>query len=401
MKNRTFIFLSLFALGACSVAQAQGYYDEIYGAPEHKTVVAKKTTTTQVVTPAPATVVTISKGKATTLVDNSEWDVDAYNRRDAGSQSSYEEIDDTTRVANDGNVFSNTQRIERFYNPDIVVKSKDDELLELYFNTTPNVTLVVGSVNVYPTWGVSSWYAWNDPWYDPWYRPWGWGGWGCCNPCCDPWYRPWGWHHWDPWYRPWGWHHSDWGWHRPWGGGYRPWDRPGHHLMALGHSSRLPSSRLGSSFASNRGNQSRIAGLSRSGSSAGVSSRTMNNGRTRPSTNGSDMNSVRRSASSIGNMNTARSSRDISARSGSYERSASSRSGYSRSYDNSSRSATSRSYDSGRSSSGYSRSSSSSSYGSRSSSSGSYSRSSGGFGGGGGGYSRGGGGGGGGRGGRH
>lgn len=412
MKNRVFAFLGVFAISTCAVSQAQDY-DDIYGASQSKpkVVVVKtkknnastgKSTVEPVATVGKTTTAsTFDRTSSSTISDNENWDVDAYNRRGAAYET---EVADT--VAEESSTFSNTERIERFYNPDIVVKSEDDELLELYFNNNSqaNVNIIVGSPTYYPVFTTgfyTTWYTWD--FYDPFLRPWSWG-------MHSPWYYggwSWGWHR--PWYRPWhdwGWHRPwhDWGWRHHWGPYYghnhwrhtAGWDRPGHHSYhsGLGTVARRPQTRFGTStFGNNSNRVGSNNGVRRAGSFNGnTGTRTgvgMNNGRTRPSTGtgtGTGMNTGRRpgAVGNIGNGSTAtRSARDIVTRNAATaQRGEASRSMNEGSRRNSYDSGSSRSYDSGSSSRGYSSSSRSYDSGSSSRSFGS-SRSSGGFSGGG------------------
>ncbi len=123
-------------------------------------------------------------------------DVDEYNRRDvslvqdsllAGDTISI----DTTMMSGDS--FQYTERIRRFHNPDIIIESNDDELVDLYVYTRPEVNLVIGTPTYYvspfssglyfSSWAYDPWfYDFYYPWYDPWYyRPswyWSWSWWG-------------------------------------------------------------------------------------------------------------------------------------------------------------------------------------------------------------------------------
>lgn len=128
-------------------------------------------------------------------------DVDEYNRR------GYYAITDTVvadTVANEDD-FAYTRRIERFYNPSIVAGSSDTQLREYYYDSEPEVNIVVNTPGYWGGWyapysgwslswgwGTSSWY-WNS-WYSPYwgcYDPyWSWGGWW--GPA---WYPPYHHHH--------------------------------------------------------------------------------------------------------------------------------------------------------------------------------------------------------------
>ncbi len=156
------------------------------------------------ITPTKVTTVqpTYQVTTVTTTVENGR-DVDEYNRHGGKYDNYYYEERDT--IYKETSTFSNTEKIERFDNPQIVINLKDAELLELYYNDTPTINLVVGSTWA-PAWGWG-WTTVYDPWYyDSWYGP--------------GWYRPFGW------YRPW--HPVAWGW--SWGWGWGPgWYRPAHY----------------------------------------------------------------------------------------------------------------------------------------------------------------------------
>ena len=229
MKFKVLSLLGVLAFSAGSVIQAQDY-DDIYYDGSSNTKVATEKRTTRVSTTAmqvPARYkVTVQKNYQ---VDR---DVDEYNRR---GDYADEYADTLAHNPADADVFSNTERIERFYNPDIVVLSNDPELVELYFDSRPSINLVIGSNYGYVPrigWGWGYGNYWYDPWYASLYDPW--------YSIYDPFYRPWGWYGWSRpyfcWGWSWGWHGSwyyagwGWGWGRSWYAG-RGWDHHGwnHH----------------------------------------------------------------------------------------------------------------------------------------------------------------------------
>ena len=88
--------------------------------------------------------------------------------------------------------FANTRLIERFYNPDIVILSDDDDLVELYYDESPSVSLIIGS-----DWGYGSYWSSYYPWYSwgsyyPWYTSYG--------PYYTYYHRGWGYGYYRPWY---------------------------------------------------------------------------------------------------------------------------------------------------------------------------------------------------------
>ena len=233
MKYKVLSMMGVLALSAGAWVHAQDF-DDIYYDGSSTTSTVKEDAKTAVVvrTPRRATTqllaadydvparykVSVEKNYKT------ERDVDEYNRRTG--EYAYDAYADTLHGSNESQyTFSNTKRIERFYNPDVVVASSDADLIELYYDETP------AQINI--TFGTSypGWTTWYDPWYyhntlwglgyyDPWFWPYGyrytWYGWH------GPWYySSWSW----GWGRPyWGWSRPYWGWSRPyWGGWY------GHH----------------------------------------------------------------------------------------------------------------------------------------------------------------------------
>ena len=238
MKNRKILaLLGIFALGGALYASAQDYDDIYYDASKatKKETVKKSSGSVSLTEQTMPTTVRTGKSTVTTITStpyqvtvtkDGYRDDDEYNRRGAYDPST---LNDTTYNDDEGS-FSNTQRIERFYNPDIIIASNDDELITLYYEDQPTVNLIIGS-----NWGPSYGWGWSSIYYDPWYSsyPWGWYQWnGWYGPS---WYYNWhyGWHHgiygwgyWNGWgYRPW----SSWGWHYGWNhwgyGHHYGWDR--------------------------------------------------------------------------------------------------------------------------------------------------------------------------------
>lgn len=390
MKYRILSLLGLMALTAGSLVQAQDYDDIYYDASKTKTTtkvkVEKPAKTIAVYGEVPDEYKVIAQGNY-----QLERDEDEYNRRGAYDPEYEIDINGDTIYED---AFANTRRIERFYNPDIVILSDDDELVELYYDESPTINLIVGSDWGYSSYGWAGsyypWYTgWYEPWYSDWYSPWYYGwyspwryGWG--RPVYyGYWHSPYyGWWSYS-WYNHWGWgHHHDWGWPGNYGNHYADW---GKHRPAIDrHSSGGFGSGRRAGLASNRNTRTRVDG------GGGRSSIASRGGSTSRSSNVGTSGSSRRSgyaSSRSGNMG-SRTSSGISSRnsgisrsssSGSY-RGSSSRGSYSGSSSNSSsRSGSSRSsgsYSSGSShssgsySSGSSRSSGSSGGGSHGGSSG-------------------------------
>ena len=319
MKARVLSLMGVLALCAGTVIHAQDYDDIYYGGSTTEVKQeTKKVETTKTRTQVPTSYkVTVQKNYQT------DRDVDEYNRR-GGIYSQPENDTLYLDAPDDGTMFGNTQRIERFYNPDIVVLSDDAELVELYYDNAPSVNLIIGSNYGYTPrvgWGFgygSYWpYYTYDPFYDPfydlyytgwygWYRPYySWYGYyGWSRPY---WHYTWGWggHYgwgWDSWY----WHHPyghHWGYNPGWGGHWTNnngrWH--GHHGNRLPGDNRslLSGSRRGAGITASSRSLRGGNGHTRTGAG------TINNGRTRPSgMTGSGINTGRtRPSSAVGNIN--------------------------------------------------------------------------------------------------
>ena len=321
MKYRILGLLGVMALTAGSLL-AQDYDDIYYDASK-----APKTTKVKVETPVKTVAVygEVPEKYKVVVKDNyrEERDVDEYNRR--GAYEPQYEVDingdtiymDSTYV--DDDMFANTRRIERFYNPDVVILSDDDDLVELYYDESPTINLIVGSDYSYASYGwSSSYYPWYTGWYEPWYTGWGWYRPWYYSPWHYGWYTPynyglwysgyWGWNNpwwsysygWHPYYHygHWGWpgthYYSDWGTHRPGGnhhfsntytdhrrGGLAPNRNGRSRVDASGSRNQVSSRRSGSSRSSGvglPGSRNSSGGMSRSGNmgsrnSSGVSTR--------------------------------------------------------------------------------------------------------------------------------
>lgn len=252
MKYRLLTLLGLIALGSSSMLSWSQDYDDVYydSKKDNGTKAVLKPAATQVKSQPQRVVINSTQPYKVTIQRGSNIvngrDVDEYNRRGNYSYENY----DTTAYSSDSNQadFSNTERIERFYNPDIVINSNDDDLITLYYDNTPTVNLTIGSSWWGPSigWGWSGWYGphWSfsfcDPWYyTSWYSPY--------------WYTGWYWNWYDPFFS-WGWHDAFWGW-----GGHHGWDwgGPGPHHNdwawggGRGWSGRQEGGRRPMGFASN------------------------------------------------------------------------------------------------------------------------------------------------------
>ncbi len=235
MKSKGSTFLrSLFLCSAVAVAAgapiaAQDFYDDIYYDPK---------TDDKPVQPVQSRPVYADYPAADTYqpTTTSQRDVDEYNRRGIFAVDG----NSTSLPADSITDFACTKKIERFYNPDVVVGSSDPTLAQVYYAQPAEVSIIVNNPVGYwgygpmaggygwyglPSWQWSSWYGtsyWSPGWgYNPyWSWTWGWGG-----------YNPyWGWG-WDWAYGP--------GWGmcpppRPTGPAHRPYPGNNRHPGALG-----------------------------------------------------------------------------------------------------------------------------------------------------------------------
>ena len=267
--------LGLMALLAAPLAQAQDYDDIYYDASS----APKQTKTVKVSTPAKTVAVYGEVPERYKVAAQSNYsverDVDEYNRRGAYEPDYAISIDGDT-IYEEDEAFANTRRIERFYNPDIVILSDDDDLVELYYDESPTINLIVGSdygygasygwASSYYPWYTGYYYPWYTTWYDPWYS--------WYSPWHYSWYGPrlWGWSYWG--YRPyyWGWNSwgwNNWGWHGNYGHHYADWGHRGtgydrRHVGGSGIGSRA-------GLANNRNTRPRVgqgAGSNRNGIAA-------------------------------------------------------------------------------------------------------------------------------------
>ena len=319
MKFRVLSLMGVLALCAGTVIHAQDYDDIYYSGSNTTTEVkqeTKKVETAKTRTQVPTSYkVTVEKNYQT------DRDVDEYNRRGG----IYSQPDNDTLyldAPDDGSMFGNTQRIERFYNPDIVVLSDDDELVELYYDNAPSVNLIIGTNYGYTPrvgWGFGYGNYWPyytyDPFYDPFYDLYytGWYGWS------RPYYSWYGYYGWSRpyWHYTWGWGgHYGWGWDYGWYG-YRPYGHHwgynpgwgGHWTNNNGrwhgrHGNRLPGDNRSLLSGSRRGSGT-TAGIRGANGNTRTGVGTINNGRTRPSTmSGNGVTTGRtRPSSAVGNIN--------------------------------------------------------------------------------------------------
>lgn len=274
MKYRVLALVGMLALSAGAILHAQDYDDIYYDASKSTTVPVKSKVTKTAKTVAVYGEVPERYKVAAQGNYRVERDEDEYNRR-GNFEPSYEVDINGDTIYFDDDAFANTRRIERFYNPDVVILSDDDDLVEIYYDESPSINLIVGSDWNYGTYGwASSYYPWYTgsyyPWYvhrfNPWYNDWYYSRW------YDPWYSPyyygsywhspywhWGWTY-SSWYRTgWGWNRhyawNNWGWH------HGTWDKPRRSVdRNMGRGLR-DHNRVG--LATNRDRGGRVVGMNR------------------------------------------------------------------------------------------------------------------------------------------
>lgn len=276
MKSSLFVKIGLISaiLGMCStLSVAAQDFDDIYYNPskekktENKVKTVKKTQQTTTTYYNPGTSYTeatranfVDYPAADTYAPSGglDIDVDVYNRH--GLSQTASSVDSLY----DNDEFAYTRRIERFHNPDVVVNTKDEELIEYYYETEPASQ---STVNIYVN--NSPWWNWNSPYY---YSSWAW------RPYYNTFWGPsWSWGFYDPWYSwSWGWGPSwSWNWGPSWGWGpgwYPGWNRPwnpgpGHGPGSWAYNPPRPSSPGASrphGWATNNGSNSMRPGTSSS-----------------------------------------------------------------------------------------------------------------------------------------
>ena len=184
----TALFLSML-MGGVSLASAQSYDDDdIYFNPSK----AKAPVKEKKVTPAKTNGVILypatdyPAADSYTVPEYSSRSVDEYNRRGIFADDKPAASDSISADA-----FANTRKIERFYNPEIVKGTQDEELAQYYYAEPANINIIINTPDYwgYPYYGRA--WAWGNPWYwGGWGPSWGWGpgwGWGAS------WGPAWGW----------------------------------------------------------------------------------------------------------------------------------------------------------------------------------------------------------------
>lgn len=289
MRFGVLTLLGVFAMSSGFMASAQDYDDIYYNSTKSQPKVETKVSKQNV-----KRVVNSNQSLPQYRVNNDEnyingRDVDEYNRRGAKYEQEMRSLSDSDSIYNaDSDVFANTEKIEKFHNPNIVIRSNDPDLIELYYDSTPTVNLVIGS-----TWGPSigwgyagwydPWYSWYDPWYS-WYTPWysSWYG--------PRWYAGWSWG-WGGLYDPWfgfGWHGPGWGgpgwgghgWDYGWDYGHGGWGSGGRNIggrRPMGYASNYASNRANVSNGIASSNRRPLSSVSGSNMGSAIANGNVNN----------------------------------------------------------------------------------------------------------------------------
>ena len=148
MNYRLTALLGVGLLSLGTLVQAQDFDDIYYDGSESpkptEKVITTPVRTSQVSSATMGTTprryrIPVNTGSSAARSD------DEYNRRGAYSRDARVDTLAADSSYMDEGKFANTERIERFYNPDVVNGSGDDELITLYYDTTPTVNIVVGN----------------------------------------------------------------------------------------------------------------------------------------------------------------------------------------------------------------------------------------------------------------
>ena len=192
MKMFNLILVALSMIAIPSVVMADNYFDDdiYYDASKAS---KKKAKSDGMSVGNQSTVILTQPGDYSIELNynGSMRDVDEYNRQGAYSYTISDSLYSDSILNVDGYTYTN--RIERFYNPDVVSGSGDQELIESYSANQPVVNIYVDSFwDPYPSWSFG--YSWSYPyytgvwnpywsyygWYNPWYNPWYWDAY-CCH----------------------------------------------------------------------------------------------------------------------------------------------------------------------------------------------------------------------------
>lgn len=215
-SKKAALAVAVTALGmSCFSAFAQDYDDIYYNPAKDKTKTEKLTNKQQQPQYQNYTPQFTDYTAAGDIVVNygSTRDVDEYNRRGG----KYEKQQNADSLQNEDE-FLYTRRIEKFHNPDVVINTNDNDLIDYYYETQPRSASVVNIyVNDTPNWA----------WYRPYYYNWAWSPY-YYNSFWDPY---WSWNYYSPWYSwtwgpSWSWGPS-WAWGPSWSWGWHPGWNPG------------------------------------------------------------------------------------------------------------------------------------------------------------------------------
>lgn len=208
----------LFSVSFCAFAQDE-YFDDIYYNPQKDTKVKKDTK---------------RQSQSNYISDFSSVDIDEYNRR---GQYYLSPIDTVGMNAENGEDFVYSQKIQKYYNPTIILDNAD--LLEDVLNNSyGNVNIILNDSGVpqFGTYYVA--YPYRAPYYSAYWGPsWSWNwGFGNCGFGIG-WYDPW---YWDGWGWPsyswgWGWNYPGWGWGYPVGSWWPSHEWTSNHWRPRGN----------------------------------------------------------------------------------------------------------------------------------------------------------------------
>ncbi len=203
--KKNWLLLGALLMSVSLTSVADDFEDDIYFNPSKQKTAAKK------------------KAASNYIANFDQQDVDSYNRRGQYYATPIDTIGDYVASGED---FVYTQKIQKFYNPTIVIDNAD--LLQTVLdNSYGNVEIIYdidGPVfsSIYSPWSGYLPASWYSPYYYP--NTWGWTvGWNS-----PYWYGPswsWSWNFGPAWGPSWSWgwgpswsYGPGWG----WGGGWRP-----------------------------------------------------------------------------------------------------------------------------------------------------------------------------------
>lgn len=226
---RSILSAAALAVTAGAPLAAQDFYDDIYYDPRTDDKPAVQQPAMRQHTPVVAADYPSADTYQLSAATGAVRDVDEYNRRGIfadGTQGAQAPADSLTD-------FACTRRIERFYNPDVIVASDDPTLAQVYYAQPSEVNIIVNNPGGYWGWGYNP-YVYTYGWYGS--PSWYWSSWG------GP-YWSWSWGFTPGWGPGWGWG-WDWAYGPGWGayppppgGHHRPFHGNNRHPGALGRPS--------------------------------------------------------------------------------------------------------------------------------------------------------------------